>query len=224
MNTFKKTIVAAALATAGVSAQAEVSGSVAIASSYLWRGSDLSAGSAVVSGSLDYAHESGIYAGIWGSSGDDSYGTEYDLYAGWGGNLTEEFSLDIGYVDYNYPNCGPGGTTFEANDGACDFEEVILGLAYGPVGFTFVEPTSTGKEYNYYALSYDISDFNFTVGHWDDDGSDDDGSSDGTHIDVTYAMGDLAFTFSKALDAGGAGDYFANDEAQFVVSYSIPIE
>jgi len=216
MNTFKKTVVAAALVTAGVSAQAEVSGSVAIASSYLWRGFDLSAGSAVVSGSLDYGHESGIYAGIWGSSGDDTYGTEYDLYAGWGGNLTEDFSVDIGYVDYNYPSC-PGGPD------NCDFEEVILGLAYGPVSFTFVEPTTTGNESNYYALGYDIADFSLAIGHWTNDvagGVD----QDGTHVDVTYNMGDLAFTFSKALSAGDADDFFGNDEAQFVVSYSIPLE
>lgn len=211
MNTFKKTIVAAALVTAGTAAQAEVSGSVAIASSYLWRGFDLSAGSAVVSGSLDYGHESGIYAGIWGSSGDDSYGTEYDLYAGWGGNLTEDFSVDIGYVDYNYPSC-PGGPE------NCDFEEVILGLAYGPVGFTFVEPTTSGATYNYYALSGDIGDFSLAYGYWDDNGTD------GSHIDVTYNMGDLAFTFSKALSAGDADDFYASDEAQFVVSYSIPLE
>ena len=207
MHTFKKTLVAAALVSAGAAAQAEVSGSAAIASSYLWRGFDLSAGSAVVSGSLDYAHESGIYAGIWGSSGDDSYGTEYDLYVGWGGNLTEDFSVDIGYVDYNYPSC-PGGPD------NCDFEEVIVGLAYGPVGFTFVEPTTDGAEYNYYALSYDVADFSFAYGMWDNDGAD------GDHLDVTYSMGDLAFTLSRAFDDGIG----YNEETQFVVSYSIPLD
>lgn len=207
MHTFKKTLVAAALVSAGAAAQAEVSGSAAIASSYLWRGFDLSGGSAVVSGSLDYADESGIYAGIWGSSGDDSYGTEYDLYLGWGGNLTEDFSLDIGYVDYNYPSPG--------NEGATDFEEVILGLAYGPVSFTFVEPTTDGLEYNYYAIGYEYEDFSFTYGMWDDDGAD------GGHIDVTYSMGDLAFTLSQVVDDEFYDGY---DETQFVVSYSIPLD
>ena len=55
MKTFNKTLIAAALLTTGAAAQADVSGSIGIASSYLFRGFDLSDGSAAVSGSLDYA-------------------------------------------------------------------------------------------------------------------------------------------------------------------------
>lgn len=210
MQTFKKTLLASSLLMVGAAAQAEVSGSVGIASSYLWRGFDLSGSSAVVSGSLDYAHESGIYAGIWGSSGDDTYGTEYDLYLGWGGDVTEDFSVDIGYVDYNYPTC-------ENLVGDCGFEEVIVGAAYGPVSFTVVEPTTSGADYNYFAAGVDISDFNITIGGWSGD------DYDGQHIDLTYSIGDLAFTFSKA-DGDSYDASLTGDEVQFVVSYSIPLE
>lgn len=207
MHTFKKTLVAATLLSAGAAAQAEVSGSVAIASGYLWRGYDLGYGSAVVSGSLDYASEAGLYAGIWGSSGDDSYGTEYDLYVGWGGEVFEGFSVDLGYVDYNYPD----------TLGSTDFEEVILGLSFGSFGFTFVEPTTDGADYNYYALSGGFGDFSVTYGMWDDFGAP---GADGSHLDLTYAMGDLAFTLSQS-DDDGAG---LSEEVQFVVSYSIPLD
>lgn len=207
MHAFKKTLVAAALVSAGAAAQAEVSGSVAIATSYLWRGYDLGYGSGVVSGSLDYAHESGVYAGIWGSSGDDAYGTEYDLYAGWGGEIVDGFSVDLGYVDYNYPD----------TLGAADFEEVILGLGYGPVSFTFVEPTTNGADYNYYSLGAELGDFSVAYGLWQDFGAS---GADGSHVDVTYGMGDLAFTLSQSFD-DGAG---LSEEVQFVVSYSIPLD
>ncbi|MEQ8530752.1 MAG: TorF family putative porin [Imperialibacter sp.] len=206
MHTFKKTLVAAALISAGAAAQAEVSGSIAIASSYLWRGQDLSPGSgtAVVSGSVDYAHDSGIYAGVWGSSGDDNYGMEYDLYAGWGGEVFDGFSVDLGYVAYIYPEDTSGS----------DFEEAILGLSYGAFGFTFVEPTTTGATYNYYALSAGFGDFSFAYGMWEDSGAD------YSHFDATYSMGDLAFTASIINDDG----FGVREEPQFVVSYSIPLD
>lgn len=205
MHTIKKTLVAAALVSAGAAAQAEVSGSVAIASSYLWRGFDLGYGSGVISGSLDYASEAGIYAGIWGSSGDDSYGTEYDLYVGWGGEVFEGFSVDVGYVDYNYPDCAAD----------CDFEEIVVGFGFGAFGFTYVEPTTSGADYNYYALSGGFGDFSATYGMWDSgDGAD------GSHLDLTYGMGDLAFTLSQSFDDGVG----LSEEVQFVVSYSIPLD
>lgn len=195
MKTLNKTLIAAALLTTGAAAQAEVSGGAAIASSYLWRGFDLSAGSAVVSGSLDYSSEIGIYAGIWGSSGDDTFGTEYDLYIGYAGEAGD-ISYDIGYVDYNYPTVS----------GAGDFEEIYASLGYGAFGLTVYD----GDGYTYLAAGYDFADFNLTYGQW---------STDGSHIDLTYSMGDLAFTFSQAFD-----DAVYNEETQFVVSYSIPME
>lgn len=198
MKTFNKTLIAAALVTTGAAAQAEVSGGAAIASSYLWRGFDLSAGSAVVSGSLDYSSEVGIYAGIWGSSGDDTYGTEYDLYVGYAGEAGD-FSYDIGYVDYNYPSC-PGGPE------NCDFEEYYASVGFGAFGVTAYD----GDGYTYVAAGYDFADFNLTYGQW---------STDGSHLDLTYSMGDLAFTFSQAFD-----DAVYSEEAQFVVSYSIPMD
>ena len=219
MHTIKKTLVAAALVSAGAAAQAEVSGSVGIASSYLWRGFDLGGGSGVVSGSLDYSSETGVYAGIWGSSGDDSYGTEYDLYLGWGGEVFEGFSVDVGYVDYNYPDCAAGNTPTNIADPStidtCDFEEIVVGFGFGAFGFTYVEPTTSGADYNYYALSGGFGDFSATYGMWDSGAG-----ADGSHLDLTYGMGDLAFTLSQTFD-DGAG---LSEEVQFVVSYSIPLD
>ena len=69
----------AVLMPAANAAAPEVSASVGVANMYLWRGYDLGDGDAAISGDLKATHDSGAYAGIWASSGDASWGTEYDL-------------------------------------------------------------------------------------------------------------------------------------------------
>ncbi len=200
MNTFNKTLIAAALATSAGVAQAEVAANVGIASAYLWRGFDLGNGSAVVSGGLDYA-EGPFYAGVWASSGDDSYGTEYDLYAGLAGEI-EGFSYDLGYVSYNYPD--------ELVAGA-DFEEFYIGIGFGDFSLTAYD--NDDGDYTYYAFGYGFGDFSFTYGLWD-------ATTDGSHIDATYSMGDFGFTLSQVID----DDAYANDELKMMVSYSVPLD
>src|SRR5690606_29917851 len=81
--------------------QAEVSASAAVANNYIFRGVLMGAGSAAVSGSLDYAAESGLYAGVWGTSGDGT-SDEYNLYVGFGGE-SGDFSYDVNVLGYVYP-------------------------------------------------------------------------------------------------------------------------
>ena len=63
----KMTAMAAAFAATAVplAASAEISGSLSAASMYLWRGQDVSGGTAQIAGSLDFTTESGFYAGSW---------------------------------------------------------------------------------------------------------------------------------------------------------------
>ena len=205
MKTFTKTLIATALLTTGAAAQADVSGSVGVATSYLFRGFDLSAGSAAVSGSLDYT-EGGFYAGIWGSSGDDTYGTEYDLYAGFAGEVGG-LGYDVGYIDYNYPTI----------EGAADFEEWYVGLSYDAFGLYAYD--GIDADYTYINLSASLGDFTLAYGDFI---SGDD--FDGSHIDLTYAIGDLGFTFSQGSGDSYEAAAFSPEELQFVVSYSLPVE
>ena len=66
----KQTLVAGAIALAGLGAAlpaaAEVTGNIGVASQYIFRG--ISFGDPQVSGGIDYAGDSGIYAGTWISS------------------------------------------------------------------------------------------------------------------------------------------------------------
>src|SRR5690606_32090352 len=81
--------------------QAEVSASAAVANNYIFRGLLMGSGTPAVSGSLDYAHESGAYAGVWGTSGDTLAGDEYNVYFGFGGEASG-LSYDLNVLTYVY--------------------------------------------------------------------------------------------------------------------------
>jgi uncharacterized protein (TIGR02001 family) len=80
-----------------------LTGGVAVVSDYRFRGVSLSDKDFAVQPYLTVKHESGLYAGVWGSNlaenaGDD---VEVDLYAGFAGG--EEITYDIGATYYLYP-------------------------------------------------------------------------------------------------------------------------
>lgn len=83
-----------------------ISGGATVVSDYRFRGVSLSGEDAAIQGSLTATHESGLYAGVWGSSLADgtSYGsTELDFIAGWGGDVGG-VTLDVNATYYYYPN------------------------------------------------------------------------------------------------------------------------
>ncbi|TMP00049.1 hypothetical protein CWC14_03605 [Pseudoalteromonas sp. S3260] len=132
MLKLQKTILISALALTGMAsttAFAEVTANAAATSNYLWRGQEQTGGDAAVSGGIDYANESGFYAGTWASNASwaDEMTYELDLYAGFGGAINENVSYDVGYIYYAYPDAASGADA--------DFSEV-----YGSIsvqGFTF---------------------------------------------------------------------------------------
>lgn len=204
-------------------ANAEVSGSVGIASTYLWRGLDLGSGTPAVFGDLNYS-TSGFYTGVWGSSGDTVAGTEYDLYAGYGGSVGD-FSYDFSLWNYVYPT-----GQFEHDFG--DISDAVVSLGFGPVTAAAYIPI--GKEnspgdYMYFTLGATFGAFSVLAGLHQDNPVDGgaapcpaDETSDSCapiHLNASYAYNDnLSFTLSQFIadDADG-------DDLKFVVSYSIPI-
>jgi len=82
-------VAAVLLLVAGAAAHAELSGTVGVVSDYDFRGISLSAKDPALQGSIDWAADSGFYAGAWASNIDygDGYdgNIELDLYAGFAG-------------------------------------------------------------------------------------------------------------------------------------------
>ncbi|MDO6423300.1 TorF family putative porin [Saccharophagus degradans] len=227
MNSTKKllatAVAASTMAVAAMApvANAEVSASVGVASTYLWRGYDLGSGTPAVSGDLNFS-QSGFYTGIWGSSGDTLNGSEFDLYIGYGGEVGD-FSYDLSIWSYVYP-----GTPEGAEIGVGDLMEGVISLGYGPVAFTYYENLEGGDGYNYMTLGAGIEKFSVLVGQHSGD------LDESTHLDLSYAYNDnLSFTLSTILSSND-GDTYINDEdeedmivvdgdVKFVVSYSLPI-
>lgn len=219
-HVLKLSALAVAIATAApMVATAEVTGSLDIASQYLWRGQTLlTAGT--VSGSIDYGHSSGAYAGVWASS--ETAKNEYDLYAGFAGE-TEALSYDFGFVSYHYTGeRGTGSGPDELN-----FQEVYLSLGLGDFGVSAnvgVGEYGDGVDAvdnkdNYYTVSYGKDKFGALVGFY----SFDDSDFDYTHVDLSYTVIDnLTFTASKILDLDEDNTLVTNDELQVVVAYSFP--
>lgn len=114
-----------ALAAASAGASAGVSVTPSIVSDYDFRGFTQTAKDPAFQLSINYAHESGFYASVWGSNLDeDSYpgaDLELDLIVGFaGGDAAESFGYDVGFVGYTYP----GESDF-------NYYEVYAGLSKG---------------------------------------------------------------------------------------------
>lgn len=125
--------VMAASLVASSAALAEVSANVSAVSQYYFRGVQLT-DSAAVQGGVDWAHDSGFYLGTWASTlngGDPSY--EIDFYGGFG-NEIGDFSYDVGYILYTYPDNSDKDVTGFGNYGeiyaSVGWNWLTLGLAY----------------------------------------------------------------------------------------------
>ena len=224
----KKTVIASAVAAASVMAPAiaaaEISGSLGIASMYLWRGQDVSAGTANVSGSLDFTTDVGLYAGTWVSSAGTSVNsegttsTETAFYAGVGGEAGG-LSYDLSYWTYVYP---------EDDVGAGELAEVIasVGMAgFSLTGYVSANNLSDSDEENfgddlYLTLGYEYDKFGVLVGTWDLDADD----ANYTHVDLSYSpIENLTFTVSKVVDSDEFAAVTDDQDPLFVVGYSFPL-
>lgn len=127
MNTFTKTLIATALLSATGIASAEISGNVSMASDYVWRGISQTDNQMSISGGLDYAHESGLYLGTWGSNvnfgpGDPSM--ELDVYGGYAGEMGA-IGYDLGVIGYLYPSSSDINTTEFYAGGSYSFTDTV---------------------------------------------------------------------------------------------------
>ncbi|KAB0629286.1 hypothetical protein F7P75_02740 [Acinetobacter gandensis] len=117
---YKKTVLATLFALGSISAFAADetqangawSGSLGVVNKYIYRGSEENDKPAVQAG-LEYGHNSGFFAGYWGSTlnydpTDDtqSHGFEHDFYVGYGRELNENLSYKSQVMAYVYQGGG----------------------------------------------------------------------------------------------------------------------
>jgi uncharacterized protein (TIGR02001 family) len=167
-------------------AAAEVSANVGVVSNYFFRGVTQTDDSAAVQGGVDYAHDSGFYAGTWGSTVDFGDGTSYelDLYAGYGGSIGD-LGYDVGYIYYAYPDADDAdfgelyaslsysyltaGLAYTVNSQVSDGSPFDAGdlYYYAGVDVPFGESGYSGSlYYGYYTFDADSSTTELDYGHW----------------------------------------------------------
>lgn len=138
------TALLAALPVAGVAHAEEspFSANVSLVSDYAFRGISQTDERPALQGGFDYAHASGLYAGVWGSNvswladaaDDVSNSLELDLYAGYAGEAGG-IGYDVGLLQYYYP--GSYGSAYRASAEKPHTLEGYLGLSWEFLSFKY---------------------------------------------------------------------------------------
>jgi uncharacterized protein (TIGR02001 family) len=154
---------------------------VALVSNYLYRGISQTGGKPALQGGFDYAHTSGFYAGVWGSSiswlsdaytasagtaGANNAGLELDTYLGFKNSFADDFNYDVGFLRYNYPGTyAVGAVKADTNEvyGALGYKFVTAKYSYS-LGDTFGTPASRGTDYLELNANYTLEGAGVTLG------------------------------------------------------------
>lgn len=204
------------------SAEVSASATVGIANMYLWRGTNLTPDGPQVHGDLNFDFGNGAYAGVWATN--ETAGHETDLYVGYAGE-SGDISYDISYWHYLYPeNDATGdftGTGPGTGLGDTALSEIVLGLGYADFGFNayISSEDQGGSSWVYYTFDYTIDDVNILFGAWD---FDEAGNEEYTHLTVSYAFSDnLSFAISMAQEDTVGG---IEEDPLFYVGYTLPLD
>lgn len=144
---------------------AEASANLTLASDYSFRGWSQTGRDPAIQGGYDVAFESGFSLGTWASNvnyGDGGASMEWDLYMGWGGEISDGINLGVSLIHFQYP----GDTDLNYQEANLDLSMGNFGLGFnyspsylGVSGETFFYPYA-----NYsYPLTEEIS-LDFAVG------------------------------------------------------------
>jgi uncharacterized protein (TIGR02001 family) len=137
---------------------------VGVVSDYRFRAISQTSGNPALQGGIDFSHKSGFYLGAWASNiswikdyiGATDGSLELDFYGGYKGEISKDFSFDVGVITYQYPS-----NTAPTN---ANTTEMYGALTYGPatakysrsLGNFIANPNSTGSSYLEVAATFDL--------------------------------------------------------------------
>jgi uncharacterized protein (TIGR02001 family) len=118
---------------------------------------------------IDLAHKSGFYVGAWGSNinwikdyvGATDGSLEVDLYAGFKGEISKDFSFDVGAITYQYPSNTAAKVAGFANAntteiyGALSYSVLTAKYSYATSNF-IANSNSSGSAYIEIAANFDL--------------------------------------------------------------------
>ncbi len=176
----------------------DISANVALTSDYYFRGISQTANDPAIQGGFDWGHDSGFYAGVWGSNvAFGATNVELDTYIGFS-NEVSGIGYDIGLIKYNYNQTPNDSDPLEIYLGL-SYEFLSAGYAYSSNWFG----SDLSSNYVYLSADYGLpADFNLaaSIGY-----SFGDTYSDYEYVD--YKLGVSKDVAGVTLDLS----YIAND-------------
>jgi len=191
------------------------SAGIALGTDYIWRGYSQTDNDPAISGSFDYAHSSGFYAGVWASNVDfgDDASSEIDLYGGFASEIGDTgIGYDVGVLRYFYD-----GVDY-------DWTEVYASLSYSFFSLGVAHSSNvydSDENGTYYSLGFDYdlpADFALSagVGYYDYDSNVYSANSE-EHVDYRIGVSkdfigfgwDLTYT---GMDSDGRSDTVGNSD------------
>lgn len=138
---------------------ADVSGSVAVTTDYIYRGISQTGGQPAGQAGVQFHSSNGWNAGMWGSSVDFQNGAgvayELDLQAGYSWALTPDWSMRVGYVHYTYLDAGEAGYDYDEVSASVSYQQrATASIAWSPNTSKF---TSWGFVSERQTLAYELS-------------------------------------------------------------------
>ena len=220
-----------------------VTSNVSLVSNYLYRGISQTGAKPAIQGGFDYAHASGFYAGVWGSSISwisdeklaDNAGVELDTYLGLKNSFATDFNYDVGFLRYNYP--GQYVSPMPAGMAKADTNEVYGLIGYKwisakysySLGDTFGVSDAKGTGYLNITASYALPNTSWTLGaHYGKQtykGASADASKT-AGLDPTYSDYNLSVStdlggMTKDLSGYSLGLLYSNTNAKKGGFYSV---
>jgi len=148
--------------------QLDLSLNLTAVSDYRSRGQSQTLGDPAIQASATLSHASGLYLGVWTSNVDFGYDfktrQEVDYYAGYYWQMSDDISLDLGYVHYSYPR--QSDFNFAETYGILSAYGVSLGLQYADdfagdqsylwsyLGYATTLPADVGLNLRYGKVDY----------------------------------------------------------------------
>lgn len=198
------TAMTAGLATTATT-QAEVSYNAAVTSNYVWRGDTQANDNTALQGGVDYAHESGLAAGIWTSSLEGD--TEVDYYASFGG--------EAGIVSYEL-----GAIAYDYNADASDFVEAYVAVGIADASLSFYKKVDdsdddkTTDDASYVSLGYSLGlaeDLGLDLAYGqtiDADNTDSDADKYDVLVSLTKSLPEFDFSLTATDKEDGENEFF----------------
>ena len=154
---------------------------VGLTSNYLFRGVSQTHGNPAIQGGVDYAHSSGLYAGVWASNISwvkqfhDKGSVEVDFYGGYKNTFADDFTYDVGLIRYQYPG---NGSSTEGNPVFSALANPNTTEVYGALGW------------KWFTLKYSHAISEHFIGWIGNNGHTNTRGSNYLELNAAYDMGD----------------------------------